>query len=207
MTRALELAGLSAKDVDHINAHGTATPIGDTAEANAIRVARCEHAAVYAPKSALGHSIGAVGALESVLTVLALRDGVIPPTLDYETPDPRRTRRCRGRTPAWRLQVRHQQLIRIRWAQRRASSQVRLGQEVWRSRHGNADHRSGFDVVVTGMAMTTSVATDAESTWKALLDGQSGIRTLTDPFVLQYDLPVHIGGHLVEPPESSSMRA
>jgi 3-oxoacyl-(acyl-carrier-protein) synthase len=47
-----------------------------------------EHAAVYAPKSALGHSIGAVGALESILTVLALRDGVIPPTLNYETPDP-----------------------------------------------------------------------------------------------------------------------
>ncbi|MEO6793310.1 MAG: 3-oxoacyl-ACP synthase KasA [Mycobacterium sp.] len=88
MARSLELAGLSAKDVDHINAHGTATPIGDTAEANAIREADCQHAAVYAPKSALGHSIGAVGALESVLTVLTLRDGVIPPTLNYETPDP-----------------------------------------------------------------------------------------------------------------------
>jgi beta-ketoacyl ACP synthase len=88
MTRSLELAGLSPKDVDHINAHGTATPIGDSAEANAIRVAGCEHAAVYAPKSALGHSIGAVGALESVLTVLSLRDGVIPPTLNFETPDP-----------------------------------------------------------------------------------------------------------------------
>ena len=62
-------------------------PIGDIAEANAIRVAG-ENAAVYAPKSALGHSIGAVGALESILTVLALRDGVIPPTLNYETPDP-----------------------------------------------------------------------------------------------------------------------
>ncbi|MCV7067608.1 beta-ketoacyl-ACP synthase [Mycolicibacterium farcinogenes] len=88
MKRALETAGLEAKDIDHVNAHGTATPIGDTAEANAIRVAGCQNAAVYAPKSALGHSIGAVGALESVLTVLALRDGVIPPTLNYETPDP-----------------------------------------------------------------------------------------------------------------------
>jgi beta-ketoacyl ACP synthase len=88
MTRSLELAGLSAKDIDHVNAHGTATPIGDAAEANALRVAGCENAAVYAPKSALGHSIGAVGALESVLTVLTLRDGVIPPTLNYETPDP-----------------------------------------------------------------------------------------------------------------------
>jgi len=88
MKRAMETAGLDPKDIDHVNAHATATPIGDTAEANAIRVAGVRNAAVYAPKSALGHSIGAVGALESVLTVLALRDGVIPPTLNYETPDP-----------------------------------------------------------------------------------------------------------------------
>jgi beta-ketoacyl ACP synthase len=88
ITRSLETAGLSTKDIDHVNAHATATPIGDIAEANALRVAGVEHAAVYAPKSALGHSIGAVGALESVLTILALRDGIIPPTLNYETPDP-----------------------------------------------------------------------------------------------------------------------
>ncbi len=118
MKRAMETAGLDAKDIDHINAHGTATPIGDTAEANAIRVAGCENAAVYAPKSALGHSIGAVGALESVLTVLALRDGVIPRRL---------TTRHRileidldvvaGAASLWRLQVRHQQLVRVRWTQ------------------------------------------------------------------------------------------
>jgi beta-ketoacyl ACP synthase len=88
MKRSMELAGLEPKDIEHVNAHATATSIGDTAEANAIRVAGVQHAAVYAPKSALGHSIGAVGALESVLTVLSLRDGVIPPTLNYETPDP-----------------------------------------------------------------------------------------------------------------------
>jgi beta-ketoacyl ACP synthase len=88
MKRSMELAGLEPKDIQHVNAHATATSIGDTAEANAIRVAGVQHAAVYAPKSALGHSIGAVGALESVLTVLSLRDGVIPPTLNYETPDP-----------------------------------------------------------------------------------------------------------------------
>ena len=78
----------AGSDIDHVNAHATSTSIGDVAEANAIRVAGVEKAAVYAPKSALGHSIGAVGALESILTVLALRDGVIPPTLNYETPDP-----------------------------------------------------------------------------------------------------------------------
>ncbi len=88
MKRAMETAGLEPKDIQHVNAHATATSIGDTAEANAIRVAGVDHAAVYAPKSALGHSIGAVGPLESLLTVLALRDGVIPPTLNYETPDP-----------------------------------------------------------------------------------------------------------------------
>ncbi|MDT5176041.1 MAG: beta-ketoacyl synthase [Mycobacterium sp.] len=88
MKRAMETAGLSPKDIHHVNAHATSTSIGDVAEANAIRVAGVEHAAVYAPKSALGHSIGAVGALESILTVMSLRDGVIPPTLNYETPDP-----------------------------------------------------------------------------------------------------------------------
>jgi beta-ketoacyl ACP synthase len=88
MTRAMDLAGLSPSDISHVNAHATSTSIGDLAEASAIRVAGVEHAAVYAPKSALGHSIGAVGALESILTVLSLRDGVIPPTLNYETPDP-----------------------------------------------------------------------------------------------------------------------
>ncbi|MCP9276594.1 3-oxoacyl-ACP synthase KasA [Mycolicibacterium arenosum] len=88
MKRAMETAGLDPKDVNHVNAHATSTSIGDVAEANAIRVAGVEHAAVYAPKSALGHSIGAVGALESILTVMSLRDGVIPPTLNYETPDP-----------------------------------------------------------------------------------------------------------------------
>ncbi|MEH3142733.1 MAG: 3-oxoacyl-ACP synthase KasA [Mycobacterium kyogaense] len=88
MKRAMETAGLSPEDINHVNAHATSTSIGDTAEANAIRVAGVDHAAVYAPKSALGHSIGAVGALESILTVLSLRDGVIPPTLNYETPDP-----------------------------------------------------------------------------------------------------------------------
>ena len=54
------------------------------------------------------------------------------------------------------------------------------------------------NVVVTGVAMTTALATDAENTWKKLLDGQSGIRTLEDPFIEEYGLPVRIGGHLLE---------
>ena len=88
MSRAIETAGLQKSDITHVNAHATATPIGDTAEALAINKAVGNHAAVYAPNSALGHSIGAVGALESVLTVLAVREGIIPPTLNLENQDP-----------------------------------------------------------------------------------------------------------------------
>ncbi|WP_045823150.1 KasA/KasB family beta-ketoacyl-ACP synthase [Williamsia herbipolensis] len=87
MARALETAGLQRTDITHVNAHATSTSIGDTAEALAINSAIGEHAAVYAPKSALGHSIGAVGALESVLTVKAIEDGVIPPTLNLDNMD------------------------------------------------------------------------------------------------------------------------
>ena len=136
MTRAMELAGLSPKDISHVNAHATATPIGDTAEANAIRVAGCEHAAVYAPKSALGHSIGAVGALESVLTVLTLRDGVIPPTLNYETPDPEIDLDVVAGEPRYgELPVRHQQLVRLRWTQCRPGVWAVLSAEERRSRN------------------------------------------------------------------------
>lgn len=89
VTRAIQLAGLTAADIDHINAHGTGTAAGDLAEARAINNAMGAHRpAVYAPKAALGHSIGAVGAVESILTVLALRDGIIPPTLNLRTLDP-----------------------------------------------------------------------------------------------------------------------
>jgi beta-ketoacyl ACP synthase len=89
MTRAIELAGLTPKDIDHINAHATGTSVGDVAEAKAINNAVGSHRpAVYAPKAALGHSVGAVGAVESILTVLSLRDGVIPPTLNLKNLDP-----------------------------------------------------------------------------------------------------------------------
>jgi beta-ketoacyl ACP synthase len=89
MTQAIQLAGLTSGDIDHVNAHATGTVSGDRAEANAIRRALGAHApAVYAPKAALGHSFGAVGAVEAILTVLALRDGVIPPTLNLRNLDP-----------------------------------------------------------------------------------------------------------------------
>ena len=89
MTRAIQLAGLTPEDIDHVNAHATGTSVGDVAEGKAINNALGSHRpAVYAPKSALGHSVGAVGAVESILTVLALRDGVVPPTLNLRNLDP-----------------------------------------------------------------------------------------------------------------------
>jgi beta-ketoacyl ACP synthase len=89
MTRAIQLAGLQPSDIDHVNAHATGTSVGDVAEGKAINNAMGGHKpAVYAPKAALGHSVGAVGAVESILTVMALRDGIIPPTLNLRNLDP-----------------------------------------------------------------------------------------------------------------------
>ncbi len=89
MTRAVQLAGLKPTDIDHVNAHATGTSVGDVAEGKAINNAMGGHRPnVYAPKSALGHSVGAVGAVESILTLMALRDGVVPPTLNLENLDP-----------------------------------------------------------------------------------------------------------------------
>ncbi|NVN51676.1 3-oxoacyl-ACP synthase KasB [Mycolicibacterium hippocampi] len=89
MTRAMQLAGLQPSDIDHVNAHATGTSVGDVAEGHAINAAMGGHRpAVFAPKSALGHSVGAVGAVESILTLMALRDGVIPPTRNLRNLDP-----------------------------------------------------------------------------------------------------------------------
>jgi beta-ketoacyl ACP synthase len=89
IARAIELAGLTASDIDHINAHATGTTLGDLAEARAIGRALGDHTpAVYAPKAALGHSMGGSGAVDAVLTVQTLRDGVVPPTLNTKNVDP-----------------------------------------------------------------------------------------------------------------------
>ncbi|MEU0501414.1 KasA/KasB family beta-ketoacyl-ACP synthase [Nocardia sp. NPDC005998] len=86
MRKAISTAGLQVSDIQHVNAHATSTSIGDASEANAITAVTPE-ASVYAPKSALGHSIGAVGALESILTMLTLRDQIVPPTLNLDNRD------------------------------------------------------------------------------------------------------------------------
>ncbi|MFC9993993.1 KasA/KasB family beta-ketoacyl-ACP synthase [Nocardia sp. NPDC127526] len=86
MRKAIATAGLESADIHHINAHAASTPIGDASEAKAI-MSVTPHASVYAPKSALGHSIGAVGALEAILTLRTLREQLVPPTLNFEKLD------------------------------------------------------------------------------------------------------------------------
>lgn len=83
ITRAIELAGLEPGDIDVVNAHAAGTVDGDRVEATALQKAFGSHRpAIYAPKAALGNTFGAAGAVEAVLTVLSLRDGVVPPTLN-----------------------------------------------------------------------------------------------------------------------------
>jgi 3-oxoacyl-[acyl-carrier-protein] synthase II len=84
---AIRDAGLSPSDVGHVNAHATSTPVGDTAEAAAIRGTLGDDVLVTATKSQTGHLLGAAGALESVFTILALRDQVVPATANLDDPD------------------------------------------------------------------------------------------------------------------------
>jgi 3-oxoacyl-[acyl-carrier-protein] synthase II len=91
MRAALANAGIAPEDVGYINAHGTSTPANDRAETQAIKEVFGDHARkvmVSSTKSMTGHLFGAAGALEAIICLLALRDGCIPPTINYETPDP-----------------------------------------------------------------------------------------------------------------------
>jgi 3-oxoacyl-[acyl-carrier-protein] synthase II len=89
---AFEDAGVSPDEVDYINAHATSTPIGDTAETRMIKLALGEERARKVPvsstKGATGHCLGAAGAVEAIFSLLAIRDGVLPPTINLETSDP-----------------------------------------------------------------------------------------------------------------------
>jgi 3-oxoacyl-[acyl-carrier-protein] synthase II len=91
MAMAMKHAKLNPEDVDYINAHGTSTPIGDICETKAVKHAFGEHAkkmAVSSTKSMTGHLLGAAGAVEMAACVMAVRDGIIPPTINLDTPDP-----------------------------------------------------------------------------------------------------------------------
>ena len=91
MELALKDAGIDVEEVLYVNAHGTSTPLNDRSETNAIKAALGEELAARMPisstKSAIGHLLGAAGAVEAIATLLALRDRIAPPTLNYEEPD------------------------------------------------------------------------------------------------------------------------
>jgi 3-oxoacyl-[acyl-carrier-protein] synthase II len=91
MRFALQDAKLNPEDIQHVNAHGTSTPLGDKAETNAIKAVFGPYAkkvAVSSTKSMIGHLLGASGAVELIATILAIRHSVVPPTINYTTPDP-----------------------------------------------------------------------------------------------------------------------
>jgi len=91
MRAALKRADVDPERVGYINAHGTSTPLGDAAETRAIKDVFGEHAyelAVSSTKSMMGHCFGAAGAIEAMMCVLALKEGIIPPTINYQQPDP-----------------------------------------------------------------------------------------------------------------------
>jgi 3-oxoacyl-[acyl-carrier-protein] synthase II len=89
---ALSDAGIEPDDIDYINAHGTSTPLGDASETRVIKLAFGEEKARSTPisstKGATGHCLGASGAIEAIACILAVRDDVVPPTINQETPDP-----------------------------------------------------------------------------------------------------------------------
>jgi 3-oxoacyl-[acyl-carrier-protein] synthase II len=93
MTMAFGDAGISPEDIDYINAHGTSTPLGDASETNVIKLALGEEIARKTPvsstKGATGHCLGASGAVEAIFSILAVNKNMLPPTINYETPDPK----------------------------------------------------------------------------------------------------------------------
>jgi 3-oxoacyl-[acyl-carrier-protein] synthase II len=91
MRMAIKDAGLRPEEIDYINAHGTSTPLNDLTETLAIKTVFGEYAKkvpISATKSMTGHLLGAAGSTEAIFTILAIRDGIIPPTINYEEPDP-----------------------------------------------------------------------------------------------------------------------
>jgi 3-oxoacyl-[acyl-carrier-protein] synthase II len=90
MRMALRKAGISAEEIDYVNAHGTSTPVGDMCEVRALKAVFGEHAkklSVSSTKSMTGHLLGAAGAVESIACALAINHGVIPPTINLDNPD------------------------------------------------------------------------------------------------------------------------
>ncbi|MFI9642587.1 beta-ketoacyl-ACP synthase II [Micromonospora sp. NPDC051925] len=87
IAKAIADAGVAKSDIVHVNAHATSTPVGDLAEIKALHRALGDHPVLTATKSMTGHLLGAAGALESIATILTIRDSVIPPTINLDDPD------------------------------------------------------------------------------------------------------------------------
>ncbi|MGC5332155.1 beta-ketoacyl-ACP synthase II [Micromonospora sp. DT62] len=87
IAKAIADAGVARADIVHVNAHATSTPVGDVAEITALRAALGDHPVLTSTKSMSGHLLGAAGALESIATILAIRDSVVPPTINLDDPD------------------------------------------------------------------------------------------------------------------------
>lgn len=88
---AIDDAGISCNQVDYINAHGTSTPLNDISETQTIKAvfnSRSHEIPISSNKSIVGHLLGAAGAVEAIFTILTMRDGIVPPTINYDTPDP-----------------------------------------------------------------------------------------------------------------------
>ena len=92
MKMSMDDSGVTSEDIDYINAHGTSTPLGDASETRVIKVALGEEKARKTPisstKGATGHCLGASGAIEALTSIFAVQRDVIPPTINYEYPDP-----------------------------------------------------------------------------------------------------------------------
>ena len=89
MQGALKAAGLNPEEVDYINAHGTSTPLGDMVEFNAVRsvFGNNPHVSMSSTKSSIGHLLGAAGAVEAIYSLLAINNGIVPPTLNLNEPE------------------------------------------------------------------------------------------------------------------------
>ena len=116
-------AGIGPEEIDYINAHATSTPIGDSSETRVIKLAMGEEQAHKIPisgtKGATGHCLGAAGAVEALFTTLAVHEGMLPPTINYEHAGPRVRPRLRPERGAQGgREVRRQQLVRLRRPQR-----------------------------------------------------------------------------------------
>jgi len=91
MKMAVKTAGINLKDIDYINMHGTSTPLGDIGETKAIKTLFGDHAYninLSSTKSMTGHLLGAAGAVEGIATALAVKNDIVPPTINFENPDP-----------------------------------------------------------------------------------------------------------------------